>query len=116
MDSLKHVKHEFTGPLTRIISQTLGTGIFFDLLKTAKVSPIYSKRNAGEFSNYRTVPVLPSVSKDSKTFERLKQSQIYEYFNEQNLLFLSRYGFHKNHSMELAALEIIDKTIKVNFQ
>ena len=106
---LKHVKHELTDPLTRIINQTIDTGIFPDLLKIAKVTPIFKKGNMDEFSNYRPVSVLPSVS---KVFERIMHNQIYEYFTKQKLLFPSQYGFRKNHSTELAALELIDKIIQ----
>ena len=34
--------------------------------------------------------------------------QLYEYFNKNNLLYKSQYGFHTLHSTELASLEIID--------
>ena len=37
--------------------------------------------------------------------------QLYEYFNTNNLLFNSQYGFRLEHSAELAALEIVDKII-----
>ena len=37
--------------------------------------------------------------------------QLYEYFNTNNLLYKSQYGFRPKHSAELAALEIVDKII-----
>ena len=37
--------------------------------------------------------------------------QLYEYFNTNNLLFKSQYGFRPKHSAEMAALEIVDKII-----
>ena len=35
--------------------------------------------------------------------------QIYEYFKKRKLLYISRYGFRKKHSTELAALELTDQ-------
>ena len=44
----------------------------------------------------------------SKIFEKAVFIQLYEYFNENNLLYKSQYGFRTLHSTELASLEIID--------
>ena len=44
----------------------------------------------------------------SKIFEKAVFIQLYEYYNENNLLYKSQYGFHTLHSTELASLEIID--------
>ena len=44
----------------------------------------------------------------SKIFEKAVIIQLYEYFNKNNLLYKSQYGFRTLHSTELASLEIID--------
>ena len=38
--------------------------------------------------------------------------QIYNYFQNNELFYNSQYGFRKNHSTELATLEIIDRIIQ----
>ena len=43
-----------------------------------------------------------------KYLKRLFFPQLYEYFNKNNLLYKSQYGFRTLHSTELASLEIID--------
>lgn len=105
---LKFIKHEVAYPLMRIINQTFETGIFPDLLKTAKVTPLFKKNENFLFTNYRPVSVLPSVS---KVFERVMHAQIYEHFNKKKLFFNSQYGFRSNHSTEYATLELIDRII-----
>ena len=45
----------------------------------------------------------------SKIFEKVAFEQISENFTCNNLLFKSQYGFHENHSTELAALEFVDR-------
>ena len=44
----------------------------------------------------------------SKIFEKAVFIQLYEYFNKNNLLYKSQYGFRTLHSTQLASLEIID--------
>ena len=95
-------------PLSLIINQVLNTGIFPDNLKIAKVVPLYKKRDDGLFTNYRPISLLSSVS---KIFERVIFNQLIQYFDRYKLLYKSQYGFRKNHSTELAALELIDKVI-----
>ena len=51
----------------------------------------------------------------SKVFEKIIYNQLYQYLNSNNLFYKSQYGFRKNHSTELAALELIDR-IKCDFE
>ena len=48
------------------------------------------------------------MSAFSKIFENAVFIQLYEYFNKNNLLYKSQYGFRTLHSTELASLEIND--------
>ena len=45
----------------------------------------------------------------SKLFEKIIYNQLYKYFDSKNLFYKSQYGLKKNHSTELAALELIDR-------
>ncbi len=84
----------------------LNTGIFPDLLKIAKISPIYKKDDETEFSNYRPISLLPAIL---KIFEKVISTQTYEYFTKQKLFYKSQNGFRNEHSTEYAALEIVDR-------
>ena len=95
-------------PLTLIINQMLNNGIFPDNLKIAKVILLYNKGDDGLFTNYRSISLLSSVS---KIFEKVIFNQLIQYFDRYTLLYKSQYGFRKNHSTELAALEFIDEII-----
>ena len=103
---LKDLKDIISRPLSIIINQSLCCGIFPSKLKLAKVIPLYKKGDSSLFGNYRPISLLSSVS---KIFERIAFEQIYEYFTVNNLLYDGQYGFRKNHSTELAALEFIDR-------
>ena len=59
--------------------------------------------------NYRPVSLLTSTS---KVFEKVVFTQLYEYFDKNNLLYSSQYGFRKKHSTEMAGLELTDRILK----
>jgi hypothetical protein len=105
---LRNIKEELSEPLTLIFNQCISNNTFPDALKIAKVTPLHKKNDKNIFDNYRPVSVLTSIS---KVFEKLLHSQIYDYFNNNGLLYISQYGFRKLHSTDLAALEFIDRVI-----
>ena len=77
-------------------------------MKIAKVTPIYKKDDKKFIKNYRPISVLPVIS---KVFETVICDQLCEYFSSKNLLCSQQYGFRKNSSTELAALEVIDRLL-----
>ena len=103
---LKDIKYLISKPLILIINQCLETGIFPSKLKIAKVIPILKRGDETIFDNYRPISILPSIL---KVFERIIFNQIHDYFHVNNLYFCSQYGFRKEHSTELAVLELIDR-------
>ena len=105
---LKKIIPEIKAPLTIIINQTLKTGIFPDKLKIAKVLPLFKNGDKTVFTNYRPISLLSSIS---KIFERIIFDQLYKYFVTNKLFYSSQYGFRKEHSTELAALEFVDRLI-----
>ena len=84
------------------------SGIFPNSLKIAKVTPIFKKENNKLITNYRPISVLPVIS---KIFETVISEQLSDYFLTNNLLCPQQYGFKKNSSTELAALELLDRVL-----
>ncbi len=82
--------------------------IFPDLLKIAKVTPVHKKDDETNFSNYRPISLLPAIS---KIFEKVIFIQTYDFFNKEKRFYSSQYGFRSEHSIEFAALEIVDRLI-----
>ena len=105
---IKLINTDIFSSITVIINQTLTSGIFPDKLKMAKVTLIFKKGNTKLICNYRPISVLPVIS---KVFETVLQEQLTEYFITNNLFASQQYGFRKNSSTELAALELIDKLL-----
>ena len=92
--------------MTITVNQSLTTGIFPQKLKIAKVSPLYKNSDARIIKNYKPISLLTVIS---TIFEKVIFQQINKYFTENKLFNISQYGFRKNHSTELAALELIDR-------
>ena len=106
---LKTIKNDISQSLTIILNQMLTTGIFPDAFKLSKVIPLFKKGDSSLLVNYRPISLLPTIS---KVFERVIHDQMYEYFNQFNLLAEQQYGFRKQHSTEYAAIKLIDHVSK----
>ena len=100
---LKAIGNEISKPLTIIINQCLLTGIFPDLLKIAKVKPLFKRGDTAQLNNYRPISLVPTIS---KVFERVVYSQLYAYFNDNNLMSEQQYGFRAQHSTEKTPVAI----------
>jgi len=60
---LKLINQNVAIPLSILINKSLQSGVFPDSLKIGKVIPIYKAKAKENFSNYRPIASLPSVSK-----------------------------------------------------
>ena len=70
----------------------LTTGIFPDAFKVAKIIPIFKKGDSYLLVNYRPISLSPTIS---KVFGKVIHDQMYEYFNNLNILAEHPYGFRK---------------------
>lgn len=93
-------------PLSHIFNLSLSTGVFPAALKVAKVIPIFKKDDPHIFSNYRPISLLPCFS---KILERLIYNRLDNFLSSYNILHQNQYGFRKQHSTDLALLDIYDK-------
>lgn len=103
---LKFIGKDISEHLSIVFNQCINCSVFPDLLKMAKVIPIYKANEEYLFQNYRPISILSSVS---KVLERIMHDQMVEYFSSLELFYKSQYGFRKCHSTELSALELIDR-------
>ena len=103
---IKRVSKEIVKPLTRIFNLSISTGIVPEKLKIAKVIPIYKKKDAEVFSNYRPVSLLPCFS---KILERLVFDKCMNFMNTNDILNDKQFGFRSGHSTSMAIIELVDK-------
>lgn len=98
----------FVTPLTNLINQCFRQSFFPDVLKTAKVLPLFKKGDKADCANYRPVSILPVFS---KVFEKAMQSRITEFFEQHSLLAPVQFGFRKGRNTTDAIVHFIEETL-----
>lgn len=90
---IKACSSELSIPLTLIFNNSLNTGVFPSIWKTAHVIPIYKSGNKAKCANYRPVSILSCLA---KVFESLVYDHIYNLVKP--ILSPNQHGFIKNRS------------------
>ena len=93
-------------PLTYVFNLSIQKGIFPNKLKVAKVSPKFKTDDRTQQSNYRPISLL---SVFHKLLEKLISRRLNKYLEKYNILNENQFGFRKNHSTNLAILDITEQ-------
>ena len=97
---LKSVQLNLAPIFTKLFNSCLEASTIPDEWKIAHLTPCYKgKGKKSDVNNYRPISVLSPLS---KVFESLIASRMTNYFEDNNLLFNSQFGFRKGLSCELA--------------
>ena len=91
--------------ITNLYNESISEGIVPDILKIARVTPIYKSGVTTDPTNYRPISIL---SPFAKVLEKLVHKQLESFLEKHSLLFSHQFGFRKGHSTEQAILEISD--------
>ena len=95
-------------PLSNVINKSISQGIVPTCMKKAKIIPIYKAKDEQQFTNYRPISLLPTIS---KVLEKVMHKRLYNFLNSENILFKSQYGFRKKHSTNHAISELVMKIL-----
>ena len=82
-------------------------GIFPKILKRAKVTPIFKRKDPTHMGSYRLISIL---SYFSKIIEKLMKHRILKFLDINNILYKYHYGFRQGFSTKLALIEITEQT------
>ena len=74
-------------------------------MKIAKTTPVFKSGKKEILTNYRPISILSCFS---KILERIMYNEVYNYLNDNILLFREQYGFRKGHSTDHALIKLID--------
>ena len=101
--------HIIASLLTTLFNNCLRSGIFADELKIARVIPLYKSGDKSDITNYRPISLLPVLS---KIFEKLINSRMTNFFDENNVIYNKHFGFRKKHSTVHALNTAVTQIIK----
>ena len=106
---LKKCIKYISGHLAGFFNHFMALGIFPDILKLGKISPIYKKGNPQLLDNYRPVSVIPIFG---KIFEKVIYRRLYSFFSAMNIIYDKQFGFRKGHSTSLAINYSVNHILK----
>ena len=82
--------------LTLYFNHFMKEGIFPDILKIGRITPIYKNKGSKQnFNNWRPISILPIFG---KIFEKIIYKRLYCFLTSQNLIYSKQFGFRKGHS------------------
>ena len=87
----------------------MNEGKFPQRMKLADTIPLYKAKEKYLVDNFRPISLLITLS---KILEKLIHNRVYTYFEENNLLYRSQYGFRTRHSCENAVSELVSVVLK----
>ena len=103
---IKTYKQFFSHYLSILINISFETGIFPDILKIAKVTPIHKKDNKLNYLNYRPISLLSAFS---KIYEKIIYVRVFKYLTKYNLIFTKQFGFRSKFSTIHALISITER-------
>ena len=102
---LKEFNKHFSTPLSEIFNVSLESGVFPQKMKIARVIPIYKKDDSQDCNTYRTISLLPNIS---KLFEKLIKSRFSKFLEDNKCLFSRQFGFRNKHSTNHALIDLTE--------
>lgn len=106
----KELKFSHCKLLTEQFNKIIREGNYPNILKLAKVIPIYKKGDKTDANNYRPISLLPTLN---KLFERIIYDQLYSFLERNNVLDQHQYGFRANRSTQDAVGMLLSRASKL---
>ena len=103
---LKNIADIVSPILSLLFNKSVSSGTFPEILKIAKIVPIYKSGSKTDINNYRPIALLPTIS---KVFEKLIHKRVTSFLDKFNLLYSDQYGFQSKKSTTDAILKFTDK-------
>ena len=94
--------------LEKLFNKCLDDGVFPEVFKIAKVTPLYKGGDKQDPNSYRPISLLPCLG---KLFEKIISTRLIDFFEKYELFSEHQFGFRKNYNTELAILDIYEKLL-----
>lgn len=102
VECIKFVEDTLCKPLAIILNRSVELGSFPNVLKVAKVTPVFKKGDSNSVANYRPISVC---SVFSKIFETIIKKRLLDFFDTYKVLCKSQHGFREGLSTETATVD-----------
>ena len=102
---MKCCLHYLENVLTRVFKIFVNSGIFSDLMKIAKIKPLFRRGDKVDIRNYRPMTVL---SVFSKILEKIVYHRLLSFLKKFNILADAQKSFRDNKSNETACQTFIE--------
>ena len=101
---IKYLSNLISPLICSIFNKSISTGQFPQILKTARVVPVYKSGSKTNINNFRPISILPIFG---KIFEKIVHFQLYNYLDKLKILCSSQYGFRKKMSTSNAMTSML---------
>lgn len=101
----RNFANELRKNLSLFINNTFKNGIFPDIFKIAKITPIYKAGNKHDIANYRPISVLPACS---KIFEKALLNRLEMFLVNNQIIHKNQFGFVRSSSTIAACTHFLN--------
>lgn len=105
---LKCPAHSTCPSITKLLNMSIRLSTFPEIWKCSKASALFKSGDRTNPTNYRPISMLPTLS---KILERTVHSQLYEYFNLNNVLSNMQFGLRRKRSTVSALSNLTDENL-----
>ena len=92
--------------LCKIINTSFTTGKFPDAIKIVKVIPFHKGGSMQDINNFRPISLLSIFD---KIIEKLMHIKLYQFLEDNDIIYTNQYGFRKHMSTTHALVQITEK-------
>ena len=102
---IKKISIEISPILSYLFNRVFSEGVFPNILKIAKVIPLFKKSDKSKPENYRPISLLPQFS---KILEQLIKNRLLKFLDKFNIISKCQYGFRNKISTADALVDVIE--------
>ena len=102
----KKFSHCLSPIICDIFNSSITEGVFPDIFKIARISPIYKSSDVKCICNFRPISLLSTVS---KIIEKLMKVRANSFIDSNDILYKKQFGFRPGYSTADAVVEFVDQ-------
>ena len=106
---LKWAAHILIPYLTSIFNHCIRDGVYPNILKTARVTPISKGGAKNDTSSFRPISILTQLN---RIFEKLLYNRLFGFFSKHGILSKKQFGFQPKHNTQHAILDLKEHILK----